>query len=81
MGTVTFGMLIKFIDVEVDASQRGSSAAPFIWAMTEGRIGDDRQVLALAHALGGRVQRHHVTDSLAKIMAGRGRDWTISTWL
>lgn len=71
MGTVTFGMLIKFIDIEVDESRYGSAVAPYIWAMTEGRVGDDRQVLALAHALGGRVQQHHITDNLAKIIAGR----------
>ncbi|HWA48012.1 MAG TPA: ELM1/GtrOC1 family putative glycosyltransferase [Dongiaceae bacterium] len=68
---MTFGMLIKFIDVEVGESHYGSAVAPYIWAMTEGRVGDDRQVLALADALGGRVQQQHITDSLAKIVAGR----------
>lgn len=64
-------MLIKFIDIEIDGSRCGSAAAPYIWAMTEGRVGDDRQVLALAHALGGRVQQHRVTDNLPRIIAGR----------
>lgn len=39
--------------------------------MIEGRIGDDRQVLALAEAIGGRVQRIQVREKLARTLGGR----------
>jgi len=39
--------------------------------MTEGRIGDDRQVLALAQAIGGRVQRIQVRERLIRTLGGR----------
>ncbi len=39
--------------------------------MTEGRIGDDRQVLALAQAIGGRVQRIQVRERLVRTLGGR----------
>lgn len=64
-------MLLDVIDSQSHASTQISSAAPLIWALTEGRIGDDRQVLALAQAVGGHVQRVQMRDGLARTLGGR----------
>ena len=64
-------MRLDVIDTQGQEALRESTAAPSIWAMTEGRIGDDRQVLALAQAVGGRVQRVQVRERLMRTLGGR----------
>lgn len=64
-------MRLDVIDTQGQEAVRESTAAPSIWAMTEGRIGDDRQVLALAQAIGGRVQRIQVRERLMRTLGGR----------
>lgn len=65
------GMLIRRIDpYETDLS----TIAPrplSIWAVLEGRIGDDKQVLALAGALRGSVRIIRLGDTIPQVIAGR----------
>jgi mitochondrial fission protein ELM1 len=42
-----------------------------IWAVLEGRIGDDKQVLALASALRGSVRIVRMSDTIPQVIAGR----------
>jgi mitochondrial fission protein ELM1 len=64
-------MRLDVIDSQGRIETRQSSAVPQIWAVTEGRIGDDKQVLALANAIGGSVRRIDLDESLGGIFAGR----------
>lgn len=64
-------MLLEVIDSQDGIETRHSEGWPRIWAMTEGRVGDDRQVIALARAIGGCVQEVQVRESLREILLGR----------
>lgn len=65
-------MLIRRIACdETDPSSRRAPQAFSIWAIVEGRVGDDRQVLALATALRGSVRIVQFEDSVPEVIAGR----------
>lgn len=64
-------MLIRSIDLKEAAYPPITPRALSIWAMVEGRIGDDRQVLALAGALNGSVRIVKLDDTLPQVLAGR----------
>lgn len=64
-------MLIRSIDIKEGACSAVTPRALSIWAMVEGRIGDDRQVLALASALNGSVRIVRLDDTIPQIIAGR----------
>jgi len=68
------GMLIRRIDSEVTLSSIATSRTLSIWAVLEGRIGDDKQVLALATALRGSVRIVQLGDTIAQVIAGRALD-------
>ncbi len=71
VGTVAFNMLLDVIDSQGQRARQQSTVTPHIWAVTEGRVGDDKQVLALAESIGGVVQRVHLRESLPEIFGGR----------
>jgi mitochondrial fission protein ELM1 len=63
-------MLIR----RIEPQQTGPSVASrtlSIWAVLEGRIGDDKQVLALATALRGTVRLIQLSDTIPQVIAGR----------
>lgn len=68
------GMLIRRIDLEDSDSSIATSRTLSIWAVLEGRIGDDKQVLALATALRGSVRIVQLSDTIPQVIAGRVLD-------
>ena len=64
-------MLIRRIDSSETDPSRATSRTLSIWAVLEGRIGDDKQVLALASALHGSVRIIQLTDTIPQVIAGR----------
>ena len=67
-------MLIRRIDPPVADPSTATSRSLSIWAVLEGRIGDDKQVLALASALRGAVRIIQLGDTIPQVIAGRGLD-------
>jgi uncharacterized protein len=67
-------MLIRRIDSTVADPSTATSRSLSIWAVIEGRVGDDKQVLALASALRGSVRIVQLGDTIPQVIAGRGLD-------
>lgn len=65
------GMLIRRIDPRETDLSTATSRPISIWAVLEGRIGDDRQILALASALQGSVRIIRLSDTVPQVIAGR----------
>ena len=64
-------MLIRLINPDDTGFPIATPRALTIWAVLEGRIGDDRQVLALASALRGAVRLVRLNDTIPEVIAGR----------
>jgi uncharacterized protein len=64
-------MLIRRIACDETAPSLSAPQAFSIWAIVEGRCGDDRQVLALATALHGPVRIVQLEDTVPEVIAGR----------
>ena len=64
-------MLIRRIDPPVADPSTATSRSLSIWAVLEGRVGDDKQVLALASALRGSVRIIQLGDTIPQVIAGR----------
>ena len=67
-------MLIRRIDPPVADPSTATSRSLSIWAVLEGRVGDDKQVLALASALRGSVRIIRLGDTIPQVIAGRFLD-------
>jgi mitochondrial fission protein ELM1 len=64
-------MLIRRIDPQGADLFPAATRTLSIWAVLEGRIGDDKQVLALATALRGSVRIVQLGDTIPQVIAGR----------
>lgn len=64
-------MLIRRIDPEETDRTAATAHTLSIWAVLEGRIGDDKQVLALASAMSGSVRIVQLSDTVPQVIAGR----------
>jgi uncharacterized protein len=64
-------MLIRRIDPDETDRLVATTRTLSIWAVLEGRVGDDKQVLALASALNGSVRIIQLRDTVPQVIAGR----------
>lgn len=64
-------MLIRRIDPEETDHSAARARTLSIWAVVEGRIGDDKQVLALASAMSGSVRIVQLSDTVPQVIVGR----------
>lgn len=67
-------MLIRRIEAHDSGASTIAARDLSIWAILESRIGDNKQVLALAGALRGSVRIIQLRDTIPQVIAGRALD-------